>query len=161
MKTPKDFDYDLWTSNEGGYFIRIKSTGETCEVNRDIMRLLRNEEKKLRRELQGITITVSKGKEKPKETISIALLSLDCVITDDTVQSAWLEDTTNYEEIVITKIRQEDFCKILTELQVEIFKKCLLGGLPYLQLAKQIGVQEGTIRWSVKKIQKKAKTFFK
>ena len=48
-KTPLEFDYDLWTTEDGKCMVRIKETGETCEVSRDIMRLLRSEEKKLRR----------------------------------------------------------------------------------------------------------------
>ena len=49
MKTPIEFDYDLWTTEEGKCMVRIKLTGEVCEVSRETMRVLRNEEKKLRR----------------------------------------------------------------------------------------------------------------
>ncbi len=49
MKTPKEFDYDLWTTEDGKYMVRVKSTGEVTEVERDVMRVLRAEEKKMRR----------------------------------------------------------------------------------------------------------------
>ncbi len=50
MKTPKDFEYDLWISDDGACMVRIKSTGEVIEVEREVMRVPRLEEKRLRRE---------------------------------------------------------------------------------------------------------------
>jgi len=55
MKSLKEFDYDIWTKEENGNkrcFARIKSTGEITEISIEVMRLLRNEEKKLRREIE-------------------------------------------------------------------------------------------------------------
>ena len=52
MKTPKTpiaFDYDLWTTENGKYMVRVKRTGEVSEVDRDVMRVLRAEEKRIRR----------------------------------------------------------------------------------------------------------------
>lgn len=48
-KTPVEFDYDLWTTEDGKCMVRVKATGETTEVDREVMKALRNEEKKLRR----------------------------------------------------------------------------------------------------------------
>lgn len=48
-KTPAAFDYDLWTTEDGRYMVRIKATGEVTEVQRTVMQLLRTEEKRLRR----------------------------------------------------------------------------------------------------------------
>lgn len=48
-KTPIEFDYDLWISEDGKCMVRVKATGETTEVDREVMKALRNEEKKLRR----------------------------------------------------------------------------------------------------------------
>ena len=48
-KTPVEFDYDLWTTEDGKCMVRVKATGETTEVDREVMKMLRNEEKKLRR----------------------------------------------------------------------------------------------------------------
>ena len=47
-KTPVEFDYDLWTTEDGKCMVRVKATGETTEVDREVMKMLRNEEKKLR-----------------------------------------------------------------------------------------------------------------
>lgn len=45
MKTPFDFDYDLWVSEDGKAMVGVKRTGETCEVSQETMRLFRGEEK--------------------------------------------------------------------------------------------------------------------
>ncbi len=42
-KTPAEFDYDLWTTADGKCMVRIKRTGEVCEVEREVFRLLRAE----------------------------------------------------------------------------------------------------------------------
>ena len=52
MKTPKtpiEFDYDLWTTEDGKCMVRVKRTGEVSEVDRKVMRILRAEEKRIRR----------------------------------------------------------------------------------------------------------------
>ena len=52
MKTPKtpiEFDYDLWTTEDGKCMVRVKITGEVTEVDRKVMRILRAEEKRIRR----------------------------------------------------------------------------------------------------------------
>ena len=33
-KTPVEFDYDLWTTEDGKCMVRIKATGEVTEVER-------------------------------------------------------------------------------------------------------------------------------
>ena len=46
MKTPKtpiEFDYDLWTTEDGKCMVRVKITGEVTEVDRKVMRILRAE----------------------------------------------------------------------------------------------------------------------
>ena len=78
MKTPIEFDYDLWTTEEGKCMVRVKLTGEVCEVSRETMRVLRNEEKKLRRSKTGVPIA---GCEDEDETAT--LLSLDFVSVQD------------------------------------------------------------------------------
>lgn len=41
MKTPKEFDYDLWTTGGGECFVRVKATGDTTAVSVEVMRTLR------------------------------------------------------------------------------------------------------------------------
>ena len=48
-KTPVEFDYDLWTTEDGKCMVRVKITGEVTEVDREVMKILRLEEKQMRR----------------------------------------------------------------------------------------------------------------
>ena len=53
MKTLKEFDYDLWATEENGkkrYFARVKATHEETEISLEVMRLLLSQEKQMRRE---------------------------------------------------------------------------------------------------------------
>ena len=55
MKALKEFDYNLWTTEENGvkkYFVGVKATGEVTEVDAEVMKVLRNEEKKMRRHIE-------------------------------------------------------------------------------------------------------------
>ena len=81
MKALKDFDYNLWTTEENGvkkYFVGIKATGEVTGVDAEVMKLLRNEEKKMRRHIE--------------EEIELGTpLSLDSAAGDES-NSTWLTD---------------------------------------------------------------------
>ena len=79
MKTPIEFDYDLWTTKDGKCMVRVKSTGETCEVSRETFRVLRAEEKRLRR---SYTAAASDGDE------AHPILSLN-VLPEDSENSFW------------------------------------------------------------------------
>lgn len=70
-----EFDYDLWTTEEGKYMVRIRSTGEVAEVNRAVMRALRADEKRSRR-------ASAQGKR-------LSVLSLD-ILPEDIADSRWL-----------------------------------------------------------------------
>ena len=44
MKALKEFDYNLWTTEENGvkkYFVGVKATGEVTEVDAEVMKVLR------------------------------------------------------------------------------------------------------------------------
>ena len=59
-KTPAEFDYDLWTTEDGKCMVRVKATGETVEVDRGVMKALRAEEKRLRRSFAERTKTMKR-----------------------------------------------------------------------------------------------------
>ncbi len=48
-KNPVWFDYDLWTTEDGKCMVRVKITGEVTEVDREVMKILHVEEKRVRR----------------------------------------------------------------------------------------------------------------
>lgn len=81
-KTPVEFDYDLWTTEEGKCMVRIKATGEITEVERSVMQVLRSEEKRLRR-----TISPEQGPSREGKTAP-TVLSLD-MLPEDVADSSF------------------------------------------------------------------------
>ena len=75
-KTPIEFDYDLWTTEDGKCMVRVKATGEVTEVDREVMKSLRAEEKKLRRSYGAVG--TSDDEDNAKKS-SDTVLSLDAL----------------------------------------------------------------------------------
>ncbi len=144
-KPPADFDYDLWTTKDGKRMVRVKSTGETCEVDADTFRLLRAEEKALRR-------SVAANDTAPLST------DLRPVEVED-AESGWLIDPTNLEDSVTGKLALSLFIAALTPYQRDIFEKCMLDGMTLTDYSKRRGVDVTAIRNAKRLIQKKAKKF--
>ncbi len=151
-KTPAEFDYDLWTMADGKCMVRVKRTGEVSEVERDVFRLLRAEEKRMRREKKGIPIPRQKNEY-------TSMLSLN-FITHTGGETEWLEDRNRMEDDVILSILKDDFVKLLTPNQAEIYQKCVLDGLPYTKYAEQKGVSYQSVQHVVERIREKARKFF-
>ena len=78
-KTPVEFDYDLWTTEDGKCMVRVKATGETTEVDREVMKALRNEE----RSSGAPTIPGEHLTAKTARKRSLSVLSLDAVPEDE------------------------------------------------------------------------------
>lgn len=154
-KTPEDFDYDLWTTANGKCMVRIKRTGEVCEVERDTFRLLRAEEKRLRRSKAGIVVP-----EHPSERS--ALLSTDYISLDssDDMQTGWLIDPMNMEDSLATQMDTNAFIKTLTPYQRDVFEKCLLGTMSFVEYAASHGVSYQAIQNIASNLREKAKKFF-
>ena len=103
MKALKEFDYNLWTTEENGvkkYFVGVKATGEVTEVDAEVMKVLRNEEKKMRRHIE-------------EEGELGAPLSLDSAVGDEN-NSTWMTDTYNLAEDVQTEIMEVNFIRSLS-----------------------------------------------
>ncbi|MFI3249522.1 MAG: hypothetical protein R3Y07_00995 [Eubacteriales bacterium] len=158
-KTPDDFDYDLWTEN-GSYFMRIKRTGEQCEINLDTMRLLRNEEKRLRREKEDILVPVKQGHKETDRKIKISLLSLDYLDSNSSQGESALRYETDFNEGLATSIKEEGFRLQLTKRQLLVYEKCLLQGMPYEEFSELYGISVDCIRSTVRWVRKKARKFF-
>ena len=58
MKTPKDFDYDIWKDDDGHYYIRVKRTGETTRVSEEVVRELWRELYRMDKYRKDTTITM-------------------------------------------------------------------------------------------------------
>lgn len=153
-KTPKEFDYDLWTTEDGKCMVRVKTTGEVTEVDRAVMQVLRAEEKRLRRALS--TENEPCGPEKPVPTT----LSLDA-LPEDVADSRWLADTRDYTEEITTKLLEKKLQESLTPTQYGIYQACILNGISYKVYADQMGVSYQSVQNTIRLIQKKAKNIFR
>lgn len=144
-KTPVEFDYDLWTTEDGKCMVRVKATGETTEVDREVMKMLRNEEKKLRR---SYDTSGSSASEDGEETQSSAVLSLDAVPEDDVKSSGWLADKEDFTDGVLTKLVIQDFRATLNSIHLAIFDQCLLGDKTIRAFAEEYGLRKSTV-WDI------------
>ena len=109
MKTPKtpiEFDYDLWTTEDGKCMVRVKITGEVTEVDREVMKILRAEEKMLRRSYGSDGASEDEDGE---EKTSDAVLSLDAMPEDDVKTAAWLADSYDLAKEVTMQLMVKTF----------------------------------------------------
>lgn len=153
-KTPAAFDYDLWTTKDGKYMVRIKATGEIVEVERTVMQLLRAEEKRLRR---GFCVPQDSDlgiRSKP------TILSLD-VLPENVATSRWMIDPKDYVEEISTQVLEEVLRKSLTPTQYSIYQACILNGISYKAYADRMGVSYQSVQNTIRLIRKKAKKCLK
>lgn len=160
MKTPKtpiEFDYDLWTTEDGKCMVRVKLTGEVTEVAREVMRILRAEEKKLRRSMQGVPIQ-SGNENEDRATV----LSLDFVSCEggDEMSPAWLEDPERIEDAVTAKIMEQEFVDSLTPTQRDVYINFLCGGMTLREYITARGISASSVRDTRENIRKKYRKFF-
>ena len=145
MYKSKEFDYDLWTTDENGvkrYWAKVRSTGEVSEISSDVIKYLRSEEKRLYREY-----------EISKEFGSI--LSLDVPVNDD--KESWFEDHGAGMSEMETSIMEEEFRKTLTPLQLEVYEICILGDCEINEYSKRKNMDRKKIESTVKSIRRKFK----
>ena len=136
-KTPIEFDYDLWTTEDGKCMVRVKRTGEVSEVDRKVMRILRAEEKRIRRSYGSDNTSED---EDGAEKISDTVLSLDAMPEDDVKSAAWLADSRDCMEELITALKEKELLSILTEKQRELYLAMTREGLTLREFARRKGI---------------------
>ena len=139
MKTPIEFDYDLWTTKDGKCMVRVKSTGETCEVSREAFQVLRAEEKRLRR---SYTAAASDGDE------AHPILSLNVLPEDSEKSPSWLTDHADFTDEVLTKMVIQEFRATLNSIHCAVFDQCLLGDKTIRAFAEEYGLRRSTV-WDI------------
>ena len=147
-KTPVEFDYDLWTTEDGKCMVRVKITGEVTEVDREVMKILRLEEKQMRR---GFTSS------DPDDAKPQTILSLDVVNEEDVEGPAWLIDPHDYIQESATKRWIIAFRKTLTANQREVFDEVILGGMSVRKFAKLKGCNHKSVLETKNAVCKKIK----
>ena len=156
-KTPVEFDYDLWTTEDGKCMARVKKTGEVSEVNRDVMRVLRAEEKRIRRSYGfGNTSEDEDGAEKISDTV----LSLDAMPEDDVKSAAWLADSSDFIKEAELKMLERELMQTLTPLQLDVYKACIINGQTPTAYAKEHNMKRQSVNDVITLIRKKAKKYF-
>ena len=136
-KTPIAFDYDLWTTEDGKCMVRVKRTGEVSAVDRKVMRILRAEEKRIRRSYGSDNTSED---EDGAEKISDTVLSLDAMPEDDVKSAAWLADSRDCMEEMITALKEKELLSILTEKQRELYLAMTREGLTLREFARRKGI---------------------
>lgn len=156
-KTPIEFDYDLWTTEDSKCMVRVKATGEVTEVDREVMKSLRAEEKKLRRSYGAVG--TSDDEDNAKKS-SDTVLSLDALPEEDVKSSAWLADPANNIEMALTEMCIEDFRRSLSSIQLEIFDVVMIGGVGVREYARQKGINHKTVVEAIASMRKKLRKIF-
>lgn len=148
MYKSKEFDYDLWTTQEGGikrYWARVKATGEVAEISIEIMRCLRTEEKRIYREIET---SQQRG----------SMLSLEFLYDEE--KEGWLSDCGIGASEMENTLTEEAFRQLLTPAQLSVFDECLIRGESQKAYAAAHGVTFQMVNKHIHAIRKKAKKFF-
>jgi len=156
-KTPIEFDYDLWTTEDGKCMVRVKRTGEVSEVDRKVMRILRAEEKRIRRSYGSDSTSED---EDSAEKSSDSVLSLDAMPEDDVKSAAWLADSRDCMEELITALKEKELLSILTEKQRELYLAMTREGLTLREFARRKGIGIRAAFDLKAAVQKKFQKFF-
>ena len=158
MKTPKtpiEFDYDLWTTEDGKCMVRVKRTGEVSEVDRKVMRILRAEEKRIRR-----SYGVGSKQEEEGEEHTTPVLSLDALPDDDVMSAAWLTDSSDFIKDAELRMLEKELMQTLTPLQLDVYKACIMNGQTPTAYAKEHNMKRQSVNDAITLIRKKAKKYF-
>ena len=162
MYKNKEFEYDLWKSEDGHYFARVKTTGEVSAISRDIFRYLRCQEKETyrRQELKRVNGKGTAANESVKRKAAVEEpLSLD-PMDEDVEESAWGYTELDFTDIVCLGMLLTEFERTLSEKQLEVYT-CVLKNRETLQaFADRKGVTKRSVCYVLKKIHEKAEIFF-
>lgn len=160
MLNLKEFNYILWKDSEGRCFVKVKDTDEVTEVSEQVFKDLRNEEKRIYRELELKDKLYSEDEEERNKSSVMYPISYDMFDDDgDEDVPAWLEFKEDLEDIVISRDLENNFLKNLTEEQKEVFVDVLLGGETYRDFARRKGMTHQNVTYMVSCIRKKFKKF--
>ncbi len=153
-KTPTDFDYVLWTTEDGRYMVRVKSTGEETEVDKETIRFLRAEEHRAR------DYATKSDSDKLQDAVSLSGLYTDDPSKEmDT--SKMIADPTDFTQDIITAAVEQEFLTSLTLAQRKIYIEVIKKGVTQKDYSKTYSICESVVSRHIQAIRKKAKNFFK
>lgn len=117
--------------------VRVKKTGEVSEVNREVMRVLRAEEKRIRRSYGSDSTSED---EDSAEKSSDSVLSLDAMPEDEVKSAAWLADSRDCMEELVTALKEKELFSILTEKQRKLYLAMTREGITLREFARRKGI---------------------
>ena len=167
MYKNKEFEYDLWTEKEGRRYARIKSSGEVCEIDKETMRFLRREEKRLQREKDlkrflnaDLKEDDDLNDERRRAAVFFPLSLSNNQGENERRESSWLECVGSVEETVITQMMLKTLFDHLSPQQKEVFICVIKGGETHQAFADRKGTTSRAVRNTIERIRKKAKKLF-
>ena len=131
-----------------------------AQINTKVMRILRAEEKRLRRSKQGVPISGTEGKT-AEERASVLSLSYVSYEGGEDLEPYWLIDSSSMEESVMFWMSEKEFRATLTPRQLDIYLNCIIGGQSKIDYAAANNMQRQSVYNAETLIMKKAKYFFK
>lgn len=131
-----------------------------AQINTKVMRILRAEEKRLRRSKQGVPISGTEGKT-AEERASVLSLSYVSYEGCEDLEPYWLIDSSSMEESVMFWMSEKEFRATLTPRQLDIYLNCIIGGQSKIDYAAANNMQRQSVYNAETLIMKKAKYFFK
>ena len=131
-----------------------------AQINTKVMRILRAEEKRLRRSKQGVPISGTEGKT-AEERASVLSLSYVSYEGCEDLEPYWLIDSSSMEESVMFWMSEKEFRATLTPKQLDIYLNCIIGGQSKIDYAAANNMQRQSVYNAATLIMKKAKYFFK
>ena len=135
MYKNKNFDYDLWTTNDGvkRYWVRIRATQEVVEVDLKTLRFLRAEEKKIYRAIEDARNNAG------------TVLSYE-MFEDEEISGEWLIDEKDLETQVLMQSEIDAVVKKLTPKQFLVYKNCILEGMELREFARKNNLSYSTVK---------------
>ncbi len=155
MKTPGDFDYDIWKDENGLYFVRVKRTGEITQVSEEVVRELWLELYRMSRYCLNTTFIDADGCKRSR------IVSLDEARDSDTDDSdSCFVGSENPYDAVENEMMESTFLKVLTPKQRRIYELRFKMRLSISECANRLGVSSRNVDKLIRLIRNKAKRFF-
>lgn len=158
MKTPKDFDYDIWKDDDGHYYIRVKHTGGVTRVSEEVVRELWMELYRMDKYRKDTTITDADGSQHSR------LFSLDDSWAANpelrpTKNEPWLLSKESSFEDIELEMLERDFLRMLPERQKTVYQFRFKQGFTLEECAARIGTSKRNVDSLIRKIRKNQNFF--
>ncbi len=135
--------------------MRIKATGEKTEVNHEVLKFLRAEEKRIRRNFCKNTIKSSENNDQRNTCISLNASEIG-----NSDSCWWLADPRDYLDDADVRMLEQELKSKLTALQLELYEECIIEGKSLREFSREMGIDFKCAWRQQQSIQKKAKKIF-